>query len=207
MPRSITTLVVAIPLTLCCLQAGCISPPALKSQPEPPVPSPVQQVHATWENFIFEVPDSVNNGAPLKGVAGRVYLFGADVGFPLRVRGEMTVDLSDATAVANGGVPVMLERWTFDPQTLDRLFKKDMIGGGYTLFLPWSSYKPEIRKVILQAKFTPEKGTPLYTPPATVSLQPPESAPRLTQQTIRPIVKTAEPASPPMKVERVPWSR
>jgi hypothetical protein len=69
------------------------------------------------------------------------------------------VDLFDETA---GPAQVQLERWTFDPLTLKRLLRKDIIGWGYTLFLPWSTYRPEIAVVRLKLCYQPKNGSPLY---------------------------------------------
>ncbi len=126
------------------------------------------QVHAAWENHVLVTQDTVNNGAPLIGLAGRIYLFGDEIGFPLKEDGKITVDLYNVTA---GGEPKMLERWDIDRNTLRRLCRKDAIGWGYTLFLPWATYRPDVARVQLQVRFVPEKGsTPLYTSPAQVTL-------------------------------------
>ena len=114
--------------------------------------------------------DIVNQGAPLKGIAGRLYLFGPD-GFPLVGEGSVTVDLCDMTPETTGGQPKLIERWEIDRETLRKLAKKDMIGWGYTLFLPWSTYRPEINRVQLQVRYAPDKGLPLFSSQSMVTLR------------------------------------
>lgn len=133
--------------------------------------SAVCQVHATWENRILVTADTVNQGAPLKGIAGRVYLFGSEIGHPLAGDGKLLVDLYDAVHVGPDGQPRWLERFDFDPDSLKLLLRKDFIGSGYTLFLPWSTYRPDITRVQLKVCYMPEKGAPLHAPVSNVTLR------------------------------------
>jgi len=159
-----------------------IMPGKTKEEDEPPTSnSPVKQIHTIWSNQLNTTRDTVNNGAPLTGVVGRLYLFGEEVGFPLNADGKVTVDLYDITG-ANLAKPKMLERWEIDRETLKRLGRKDTIGWGYTLFLPWSTYKPEITRVQLQARFVPDKGIPLFAPAAQVSVQGDQAEPASTER-------------------------
>ncbi|MEI7686348.1 MAG: hypothetical protein WCL32_15115 [Planctomycetota bacterium] len=129
----------------------------------------IQQVQALWENRVITTPDVANRGAPLIGLAGRIYFFGEEVGHPRAAKGTLTVD---AHEVLPDGKTRMLERWEIDPRTLMKLGRKDTIGWGYTVFLPWSSYRPDIGRIQLQAKFVPEQnGTPLFTEQSSVSLR------------------------------------
>ncbi len=171
---------------LACLAAGCETtehfvrprdpvPVAVRGKEAPP-PAPaaggsVHQVHAAWEGRIMETPDVANNGAPLLGLAGRLYLFGSEVGYPLVGDGAAVIELCDLAKLDSKGKPQLLERWEIDKVTLKKLLRKDMIGWGYTLFLPWSTYKPEIDKVQLQVRYVPDKGLPLFSPPAVVALR------------------------------------
>jgi hypothetical protein len=135
-------------------------------------PEGVAQVHTTWENRVLVTQDCVNEGAPLIGIGGRMYLFGQEVGFPLKGDGSVTVDVYDISPAATNGEPKMLERWQIDRKTLHRLARKDFIGWGYTLFLPWATYRPDIQRVQIQLRYVPEKGgTPLFAPPCQVTLR------------------------------------
>ena len=148
-----------------------IMPPKKEEEKGPTSNSPVKQVHAIWNGQLSATRDTVNNGAELRGLIGRLYLFGEEVGFPLNAEGTVTVDLYDITPANTQGKPKMLERWEIDKDTLKRLGRKDTIGWGYTLFLPWSTYRPDITRVQMQARFVPERGIPLFAPSAQVSVQ------------------------------------
>jgi hypothetical protein len=136
----------------------------------PPAPGNPYQVHAAWENRIMVTPDVVNNGRQLVGLSGRIYLFGEEIGHPMAGDGGAVVELCDLGKLDPKGNPELLERWVIDKENLKRLLKKDTIGWGYTVFLPWNSYRPDIGKVQLQVRYLPDKGMPLYSPPAVVAL-------------------------------------
>lgn len=144
-----------------CLATGCVStagslwPAALS--PAKKVPC---QIVCTWQNNVAFVADPTRGGNPGPGLVGRLYLFGPEVDHPMEAEGTLTVDLYDDT----GAAPRMVERWIIDPQTLARLSKRDMIGCGYTVFLPWSQYRPDISKVRLRSNFQSAAAkAPLYT--------------------------------------------
>ena len=85
-------------------------------------------------------------------------------------------------------------RLRIDKDTLKRLRKKDFIGEGYTIFLPWATYKPEITRVQLKARYEPSKGSPLYASSAPFTLNIDESA--IKAGTLLPAShKTSQPAS------------
>lgn len=149
--------------------AGCVVTNPFQASKEEPPTGFAQKIEAAWEGRVMTTQDIVNQGVPLKGIAGRLYLFGAD-GFPLVGEGSVTVDLCDVTPETTGGQPKLLERWEIDRETLRKLAKKDMIGWGYTLFLPWSTYRPEINRVQLQVRYAPDKGLPLFSSQSVVSL-------------------------------------
>jgi hypothetical protein len=129
--------------------------------------------------------DVVNGGQPLSGLGGRLYLFGQELGAPVIGDGSAIIDLCDVTPETTQGKPKLLERWEIDQATLKRLARKDTIGWGYTLFLPWSTCRPEMTRVQLQVRYVPEKGLPLFSPPALISLR--NDAP-VTTTTTRQIV-------------------
>jgi hypothetical protein len=131
----------------------------------------VCQVVATWNHQVVFAPDPTHGGTPTPGLAGRLYLFGPEVSFPLVEEGSLIVDLFDDTKPATGdGQPLPLEEWRLDPSTLKRLVKRDMIGYGYTLFLPWGTYKPEINQIHLKVRFATAKGNSYYADSGRVSL-------------------------------------
>src|SRR5712671_585310 len=137
--------------------------PAHKAAPA----SAVALVETMWESRVVVTEDTVNEGAPLPGLAGRVYLFGPKLGHPLQVKGTLYVL---AHEVLPDNKTAKMEAWEIDPATFQRLGSSDKIGWGYTVFLPLSKYRPEVKHVKLQVKFTPENGTPLFSPTTDVSL-------------------------------------
>jgi len=155
----------------CCLLTsgtGCVDTEFFLRR-DPATPPPACQVVATWCPDVVETPDPANRGKPVRGIAGRVYLFGSEVSHPLIGDGSLVVDLFDVTSGAQSDLP--LEEWRFDPATLKRLEHRDAIGSGYTVFLPWGTYKPEIKRVQLRVRYTPAKGAPLYTESAGMTLK------------------------------------
>jgi hypothetical protein len=148
----------AVALTVA-LSTGCATTDWQVFKGGPPPPGVPCQIVATWQNRVMFTPDPTKNGAQTPGLAGRLYLFGPEISFPMTGDGGLVVDLYDETK----GQPVIQEQWRFDPGTLKRLLKQDQIGWGYTLFLPWSGYRAEITKVRLRLRYEPPHGTPLFT--------------------------------------------
>lgn len=132
---------------------------------EPPV-----QVVSTWKPEVVFVPDPANQGRPNPGLVGRVYLFQQDMGTASTWDGKLEVDLYDL-GVAQGTAPTHMERWEYDGASLAKLVRKDPIGEGYTLFLPWGTYREDVQKVQLKLKFDYGGTFPLYgdTGPITLS--------------------------------------
>jgi hypothetical protein len=141
----------------------------------PPVGVPCQVV-ATWDAEVRFAPDPVRGGMMAPGLAGRLYLFGPQIDFPMGADGSVVVDLFDATHP--GPLPAApLEEWRIDRETLLRLQRRDAIGWGYTLFLPWGTYRPDLGVVQLKVRYEPAKGTPLYAENAPLTLRAPGSNP------------------------------
>jgi hypothetical protein len=158
-------------LALTALSAGCVSLGALLGPEGASSTVPVCQIVAIWCHDVKFAPDPVRGGALAPGLAGRLYLFGPQIDFPLIGDGSLQVDLYDEGPRAQGGEPRLLEVWRIDRDTLRRLLKRDTIGWGYTLFLPWGTYKPEITRVRLKLRYDPQKGTPLFTESGSLTLQ------------------------------------
>jgi hypothetical protein len=149
-----------LPILVLGLTTGCVDLESFVTKTDCPPTGPVCQVVATWYNEVAFTPDPVHGGAMTPGLAGRVYLFGSDLKFPLQGDGAVVIELYDETAKpAPGQVPLPLEGWRFDSETLKRLMRRDMVGWGYTLFLPWGTYKPEINRIRLKVRYEPAKGT------------------------------------------------
>jgi hypothetical protein len=142
-----------------------VTPTALK---QPPVAT---QVVAQWSNRVHYEPDPINGGVQRPGIVGRVYLFDGEVKEPLDGDGSFIVSLFDDT---NGQSEKPIEIWCFDPEALHKLLRKDIVGNGYTLFLPWSTYKREITNVRMTVRYDAKQGgAPLYSPNAPMTLEHP----------------------------------
>jgi hypothetical protein len=125
-----------------------------------------------WEPQVTFTPDPTRNGTPIPGLVGRLFLFGEDKGRPLAGEGAVIIDLYDPDHPRGDdqGTVIPLERWQIDKDTLARLLRRDPIGWGYTLFLPWSTYRPDLTKLLLRAQYAPVKGMPIYTGGSLVTL-------------------------------------
>jgi hypothetical protein len=185
-PRKSRRAAAIILLLVSGMSVGCITMPVLHWRQETPPSGPVTRIVATWENQVIYTPDSVNGGRDLPGLAARLYLFSGDTGFPVQGDGAVQVDLYDVTNLPPGQQPKFpLERWNYDRDNLKRLLRKDMIGYGYTIFLPWSTYQPEINQVRLVVSYVPEKGAPVYAPQFTMALNSPAAvSPAISQQRV-----------------------
>ena len=165
--------------------SGCMAPGWGRCENEPPPPGIPCQVVATWEPKVRFASDPTHGGNLTPGLAGRVYLFGPEIGTPMTGDGSLVVDLFDETDPGHPGV--LLEEWRLDPVTFQRLLRADIIGWGYTVFLPWGTYKPEINRVHLKVRYEPAKGTPLYAHSAPMTLA------KENNTTVGPVVSGAEP--------------
>jgi hypothetical protein len=158
------------------LAAGCV---ALDGQVrDVPTGVPVQAA-ATWQTYVLFASNPAREGARMPGLAGRLYLFGPQVDFPIAAPGRVEVRLYPDTASDPKGPPeAPLEVWRFDPDTLKAKLQHDAIGWGYSLLLPWSTYNPDLTHVRLTVRFDPLKGgAPLFAQETRLTLHgqgPPE---------------------------------
>jgi hypothetical protein len=162
-------------LLACLLQSGCVPLEHLLHKEEAPPTGKVCQIVTTWQKEVLFAPDPANNGVPRPGIAGRLYLFGPEIDFPLVGDGSLIVDLFMLDPPQSAGSETkpeyrLAEQWRLDPVTLRKLLRRDAIGWGYTLFLPWGSYKPQISQVSLKVRYDPAHGTPLYTESGSLTL-------------------------------------
>ena len=158
-----------LPLTL--LGSGCTTTGSFVplADLDKPTGGPCYVV-AAWIPEVRDNLDPLRYGKKCPGLAGRVYLFGEEIKYPILCEGTIAVDLYDRTP-GKPSSDVPLEVWHFDKVTLKRLQKRDAIGWGYTLVLPWGTYKPEITQVELRLSFQPVNGTPLYADSAPVTFK------------------------------------
>jgi hypothetical protein len=184
------------------LASGCesLKPEVADKKESPPPTKPICQVAAMWSNQVVTAPDPVHAGNPTPGLAGRVYLYDNPKGSPVSGEGTMVIDLYDMTKAAAGGAQTPLEEWRIDKDTLSRLENKDdLMGWGYTVFLPWSTYRPDLNMVQLRVRFEQVKGLPIYADAAKITLNNDMPASTTATRTITPAapVGPAPPVLPP----------
>ena len=150
---------------------GCTLDQYWTSKDGPPKAGHPCQIVTTWMNEVQYAPDVVHDGVPTPGLVGRVYLFGPAIDFPQVGDGGLVVDLYNDTA---GPATQPLERWQIDPVTLQKFLKKDIVGWGYTLFLPWPTCRPDVTKVHLTVRYDPAGGgSPLWAQTSLVTIEHP----------------------------------
>ena len=155
-----------------CLLAGCVSTEKWQDYAAiKPTGTPCKVV-ATWHPEVAFTPDPANGGVPSPGFAGRIYLFGKEMNQTFLSDGSVHVDLYAEVEKDGKKDLVLLERWDISKENLKLLEKRDPVGWGYTLFLPWGSYNKDMKKVQLRLSFlTPSKGAfPLYADNALMTL-------------------------------------
>jgi hypothetical protein len=150
-----------LPFTLC----GCVGMESFVLPGVDKLGATPCEVVVAWNPEIISRPDPAHRGAPTPGLGGRMYLFGEGTDCPLTGDGCVVVDLYEDLS-PNASVP--LEEWRIDRDTLRRLLRRDAVGWGYSLFLPWGTYKPEIKQVQLRLHYEPAKGAPLYAESSSV---------------------------------------
>jgi hypothetical protein len=188
--RSLAGLILLV-LTSGCVTTGSFLVSAKEKAPE----GEPCQVAAAWIPEVIRTPDSVNGGQPMPGFAGRVYLFSEEVKYPLVNDGTIVVTLYDRTK-GSGKNEIPLEEWRLDRDSLKRLERKDAIGWGYTVFLPWRTYRPDITHVELRLRYHKAKGgLPLYAGSQPFSIR--EGNSQVTVRTEKRSVASPAPGPPP----------
>lgn len=132
--------------------------------------NPATELTILWRNKIDFLPDPSRNGQMGAGLAGQVFMFGADMKFA-PAEGKLIVALYDETPRAPGVQPNKPEGWEFTKETLRGLRTPDeRFGPSYAVFLPWPTYRPDITRIRIAARFEPEQGHPLYAQETMVTL-------------------------------------
>ncbi len=136
----------------------------------PAKPGEAARLTAAFNNKVIYAPDPTRGGALMPGMLGRLYIFSTDEGVPIAPPGELLVDLFDNSPAANGGQPKLLEVWHIDAASFAKFRKRDIIGEGYSLFLPWSTYHIDIKQVNMVVRFTGADGRVLLSPPEGLAI-------------------------------------
>jgi hypothetical protein len=123
-----------------------------------------------WRNKIDYLPDPARNGEMGPGLVGQVFLFDPKMQ-SAPADGKLIIALYDESPRAPGQEPNMPEGWEFTKETLKGLRGYDeRWGPGYVVFLPWPTYRPDVTRIRIAARFEPEQGHALYVPEARITL-------------------------------------
>lgn len=148
-----------------CLSSGCVFTGGPRGQAATAGKDGPCQIAVRWENEVAFTPDPVHGGKPSPALVGRVMLFNQRM-LPMEGDGSLHVELADATVTP----PKVLERWNIDPATMQKYQRKDFVGVGYNVLLPWTTYNAATTSVQLRVAYQSKKGAPLYSSPSTIAL-------------------------------------
>jgi len=154
--------------------------PQTKQTPGAPEfkPASAGRLVSTWEKKINYAPDSSRGGAIIPGLVGRVYLFGPDIKDPVIGDGSLIIDLFDASSRGNEP-PTMLEQYRFPAEVLRQFAKKDIFGHGYSIFIPWATYRPDITHLFLMMRYDSPKDGSFFHQSGTFALDHAETVERV----------------------------
>ena len=178
-PGLLARLVVAGSLGFATLAAlpGCIPDMFLTEQAQATgIPCRI----ATRWNHDVQFPSDTVSGKPLPTIGGRVSLFGTDLVTPVIAEGSMMVYMYDDMPDAkNREEPI--EIWVFRDDDVHRLRKKDAVGWGFTIPLPWQTYRPDLTHVKMKVRFDRVGGKePIWSEAIPVTFEKEPERPRFT---------------------------
>jgi Glycine zipper/Protein of unknown function, DUF255 len=156
--------------------------PRIFFPPSPPYPL-VKDVMVWWDDCLHLTQDPLRDGATLPGLKGRAYFFSSESKLA-DASGQIVVNLYDSTPTRTGGEATQLVTVSYDMNALKQLKRKDQIGDGYTLFIPWEAYNPAVKEVMLRLAYLPDKGVPIYPEPYFMNLKPPSTPDPKTKDTV-----------------------
>lgn len=136
-----------------------------------PIGNP-NEVVAIWQDGVDVQLDANHGGMPIPGFAGRIVFMqssNGQAGQSVLVTGPLKVLLYDDRPTQ--GPPVPLETWTILPEHLSLLVKKDMMGWGYSIWLPWNTYRKDIQNVKMTVEYTDSTGNILHSVPGMIQIR------------------------------------
>ncbi len=138
----------------------------------PPPPGQVRQIVVEPQNRVIFGPDPLHGGQTIPVLGGNIYLFGPEMKFPFQGDGTLVVKcqpILPANVPGPQPTPVVC---SFPKKTLrESCLKKTMYGWGYSVFLPWVDYRPDITKFQFQVCYQDDKGgLPVYSDVSMISL-------------------------------------
>ncbi len=184
-PSSVTRALTTALMGLAALQTGCqffqkrqaasstAAKPAAAAQADekPAKPGiPVAALLPQWSRKVEMGTNPVDN-KPMPAIVGRIYFFDAKYN-PVEADGTLTVELYDDTNRSADKPCEKLGTWNIDPKQLAKWKSSDpVVGTGYTLALPWPSYKPDIAQIQITVRYTPRSGQPLSLQDQAMTLE------------------------------------
>lgn len=163
-----------MPLVLVVLAPGCVTPDVPLFRGSAPDEERPCRILSYWDRNVRIVLDTKSQSLrprEMPMLAGRVYFFGAEAKDTLTPRGLLIVDFYDLNVPADVEPP-LLSRTMYDPNSLQKMRSRNLLGMGYTVLADWPNYDPKYTRVKVQVTFIPEKGgEPVFAEPAIVSLQ------------------------------------
>ena len=153
------------------LSAGCVSIelqrpiwPVAWPWEDGPREGEINQVIAMWSDGVVVQADPSQGGKATPGFNGKVYLLDGRTGQTHGAAGRLIISLYDASGPP--GQPPR-EVWDIDPETLKRVARKDGVGWGYALWLPWTTADTTIQKVTLMVQYKPHHGQEVWSNQST----------------------------------------
>jgi hypothetical protein len=130
----------------------------------------VNEVLAYWSSELHFSHDEEHGKRQLVGLAGRIMFVSPGSIKMVEANGELMIKAYDMTNAAPGTAPKKIGDWGFDPVALKKLKSEDRFGDGYTLFLPWDGYRPDIRQILLEVRYFPKDGGEIRAQPQNVAV-------------------------------------
>jgi hypothetical protein len=148
---------------IACLATGCVTltPPSIHFSGYHAATPKITQVVMAWQNWIGIGPDPANGGRPIPILTGRMYLFGPRMDYPLPAEGGFRVEVFDESSGVVAPTPAFT--WDVDAKDMPKLLKKDFIGVGYTVLLPWPTYHTGMHKLRIRTAYLPPNALPIYS--------------------------------------------
>jgi hypothetical protein len=119
--------------------------------------SQVSEIALGWRSWIDYLPDPTRDGMEGPGLAGQMFLFGPGLQ-SVDADGTLIVELYDETPRPPGQPGNVPERWSFDKDTLNKKMRTvdERFGKCFVIFLPWPTYRPDVTKVRITARYQTE---------------------------------------------------
>ena len=161
-------------LGLLLVTAGCAAPLCLPSWPasgDRQSAHAITQISMIWSDAALYV----NGTAVAEGLAGRIYLFGADRVRPVFATGKLSVYVYDESPPFGRRVKPEFQ-WEFTAEELAQHETRDIIGPSYLVWVPVTDKPLAGRKLSMLVRLTEPSGRETLSGMASVEVPPPRDA-------------------------------